>query len=273
MATATKSEPVKNEIVLNNAKNYLALNPQGELAEALRANIEMAGEAITPKSLTRVKTPSGGQTMWTIPNAEGEETTKEIRGILVNVQKHGVLWPNDEPSPGTLPVLRTFDLRVAEQVGPIPENMIDVLKKFELPGQKTPDGKPLYDWVNLPFNQWGTGKNGHGKRCREQRQLFVLREKDAFPLMIVAQPGSLKNVTAWLGELTKSSIPFYRAVVSLTLKKDKSKGGQEYSQIAPTLVDKLTPEAGAMILQKFTEPLRSIVRDIDVNADDESDEG
>jgi hypothetical protein len=245
------------ELAVVSADQFVALRKNSEFAEALKANTELAGEAITADSLTRIKTPAGGGTRWEIPTASGAESTEEIRGVLVNFQKHGLLWPSDDPKPGGMPVLRTWDLKTAEQVGPIPEDMTQALESCKV-------GARAYSWENLTYNQWGTGKNGIGKRCREQRQLFVLREGDLFPLLITAQPGSLRRVLNWFNDLSKAGVPFYRAIVSLRLEKTLNKGGQPYSQIVPKLVGTLSPADGAIVLKQFTEPIRGIVKEIDV---------
>jgi hypothetical protein len=214
---------------------------------------------MTPENLTRIKTPAGGGTRWEIPTAFGADSVEEICGVLVNFQKHGILWPSDEPKSGQMPVLRSFDLKSAEQWGPIPQDMEEGLAKCKT-------GERTYSWENLPWNQWGTGKNGQGKRCKEQRQLFVLREGDLFPLLITVQPGSLKRVLGWFNELSKAGVPFYRAVVALRLEKVMSKAGKPYAQIAPKLIGTVSSEDGKMILDRFTNPIRGIVRDIEVDS-------
>src|SRR5690606_10313363 len=97
-----------------------------------------------------------------------------------------------------------------------------------------------------PFG-FGTGKNGSGKRAQEYRVLCILRENDAFPLLIRAKPGSLKNVGDFINKLTAAGIPYFRAVVSLSLEKAQNAGGQPFSRIVPKLVGRLDAEAGAKV--------------------------
>lgn len=256
MPTATKNAPVAEpqatQLAVIPKDNYLALRDNSDVREALEANLSSAG-AIDESLLVRVPIPSQGVTQWTIPEPINE-TTPEITGILVLVAPRGVLWQSEEVS-NALPVLVSHDLKSAHQVGPIPDDMLAVLNKH-----KRADG--TYDWVNLPYNQFGTGKNGVGKRAKESRMMFVLRQGEAFPLVVGASPGSLKNVKKFIMTLT---VPHWRAVVSLTLAKEKNSGGTSYSQIVPRLVGTLSREDGEVVRKMYTEPLKKVAQNLDIN--------
>ena len=136
--------------------------------------------------------------------------------------------------------------RVGEFYGDIKP---DELEKF-----RNSDG--TYDWPKLPWNQWGSGRGGVGKRCKESRLLMVLREGDVFPLLIRAQPGSLKTVRPFI---LKLPVPHWRAVIGLSLQKVKNKGGQEYSQIVPRYVGPVPADVGIEIKRLYTDPLTRMV--------------
>jgi hypothetical protein len=239
--------------------NYLALRPSSDIAEALEANLAN-GERIKETDLTRVKIPGSGLTRWTIPGITGDETVDEIVGVLVHYSPRGVLWPSEDVG-NALPVLVSDDLRtarrVSEEIGDLDSEILDAMM--------IDDEGRAYDWrgsdENGPnkYNDFGTGKKGIGKRCKESRMLGILRESDAFPLLISAAPGSLKTVVPFVKKLT---VPHFRAVVSLKLEKLKSKGGQDYARIIPTLVGELSREEGTRIKQLYTDPLRAVVANI-----------
>ncbi len=246
------------------ASDFAALSATGDLKESMDA-LAAVGETITPQDLVRVKTPAEGGTEWEIPGPAGVERTPELVGALVYWQKCGLLWPSNDPVKGQLPVLRTWDLITAEQVGPIPDDMIETLEQH-----RAPNG--TFKWLNLPYNQWGTGLNGVGKRCKEQRMMFLLRKTDAYPLLVIVQPGSLKLVVAWFKQITQQlGIPWYRAIVRLTLKQTTSKGGIVFSQIVPEVVGVLSPEDGAVIKKTWTEKLATIARQVEVEPEDSDD--
>ncbi len=243
------------------SSRFAALAPNSDVGEALRANLSH-GETLDESMLIRVKTPAGGATTWIIPGISGDETAAEITGLLVGFFPRGVLWPSDEPVEGTLPVLITHDLVRGYAVGEIPEEMADILEPHRLP-----DGG--YDWQKLPYTQFGSGKGGFGKRAKEQRVLFVLREADPFPLVVAAQPGSLRAIRAFVPRLP---VPHYRAIVSLGLEKVTSKGGKPYARITPRLVGTIDKEAGERIRTLYTEPLGRVARRMTVETNSEDDE-
>ncbi len=270
MSTDTKETGTKETglSVLEQSK-YLALRPSSDIAEALEANLAN-GERIKETDLTRVKIPGSGATRWAIPGIKGDETVDEIVGVLVHYSPRGVLWPSEDVG-NALPVLVSDDLRTARRVN---EGIGDLDSEI-LDAMMLDDGR--YDWRGSDehgpnkYNDFGTGKQGIGKRCKESRMLGILREGDAFPLLIIAAPGSLKTVVPFVKKLT---VPHFRAVVSLKLEKQKSKGGQDYARITPTLVGELSREEGTRIKQLYTDPLRTVIASIvpdqrEYDADDE----
>jgi hypothetical protein len=240
-------------------------NVSGELAEA-RAAMEAAGEFITAKDRIKVKTPAGGSTTWEI----GDTSAKVIEGILVGYQPRGVLWPTEDFDPNSKPVLTTLEptskTAVAEQAGPIPDHMLAVLEAHRI-------DENHFRWADLPYNQWDSGRGGRGKRCKEQREMFILQRGDLYPLRIVAQPGSVKSVSSWFKSLLdQAKVPFWRCVVSLSLVKKDNPDGKPYAMIVPKLVGIVDAETGAMIKKNYTDPLKEIARDLEVAGEPRGDQ-
>lgn len=250
------------ELAVIDHNQFAALVPGSDVGEALAANL-MPGEGFDESMLVRVKTPSGGGTVWTIPDVSGEENTPTIRGILAGYARRGVLWPSEEPREGTMPVLVTHDLVRAKRVGDIPPEMADTLESCRLA-----DG--TYDWQKLPYTQFGSGKGGFGKRAKEQRIMFILRENDPFPLVVTAQPGSLKTVKPMVARFP---VPHFQSIVELTLKKVVSRGGQPYSQIQIRLAGQLSKEAGQRVKSLYTDPLHAAAErmSVETGSDDGED--
>lgn len=249
----TKDEITKKGLSTLDQSRFLALRPSSEIQEAIMANMK-AGDTLKVSDFVRVKIPSGGNTRWTIDGISGEESAESITGLLVYQSPRGVLWPSEDPGEEA-PVLVTSDFQTAVRMndnpGDINEQVLDDAKI----------GEHTYDWQklcgdNAPYG-WGSGKGGVGKRARESRVLCILREADAFPLVINASPGSLATVVPFIKKLP---VPHYRAVVELRLEKARSKGKQiEYSQIKPKLVGTISAEEGHMAKQLYTDPLDKVV--------------
>jgi hypothetical protein len=270
----------ENAVTVYDSSKFLALGGASGDVQAAMAAIAEVGEEFTPGDLTRVKTPQGGSTTWMIPSVAGEQPAEAITGVLCGIQKTGVLWGSEEPEEGSMPVLRTWDLEIAQQMGPIPDDMIDHLEPHRVPG--TTD---KFYWKDLPYNQFGTAKGGEGagKRCKEQRMLFILREQDMFPLIVTAQPGSLKDVRKFILSLPQIGKPFWHAVVELRLTAAKSRGDANgrgrvtFAQISPKVVGVLSDEDAMQVHQRFTLPLMKMATSIDPDvaghAGDDDDHG
>lgn len=246
---------MSNELATVDTNKWIALQEGGDIAEAMAANMGTDIQ-LTEGDLTRVQTPAGGGTTWMVPNILGDEAAKTIEGILVYQCPRGLLWAGNEPTEGEKPVLTTDDLVTAKLWAD--DNDVDpaLLKSMEV--ARNDDG--TYRWADLPQCQWGSGRDGVGKAAKDQRVLFILREGDALPLVVTIQPGSLKNWSVFITDLSKAGVPFYRAVVSLGLEKATSTGGTAYAKVVPSLTGVLTKDEGQMIRDTFTGKLAKMTK-------------
>jgi hypothetical protein len=233
--------------------NYMALADGSEAAEALRANL-VPGEKIQEQDLVRVPLPSGGATIFTVNDISGQYHTESVEGVLVYFGYRRLLWPSEEPT-GQPPVCVSEDLmtgrtRDMEKVAP------ELLPTWEI-------GEGACD--RCPFNAFGSSSKGKGKRCKEVRLLFLLRQDDPMPMMIGCPPGSLRNVSRFIKLLP---IPHWRAVVSLGLESHKNEGGQPYARLVPTLLGTLDKETGALVKGMYTDHLTKFAKYVDVKQSD-----
>jgi hypothetical protein len=233
--------------------NYMALADGSEAAEALRANL-VPGEKIQEQDLVRVPLPSGGGTIFTVNDVTGQYHTETLEGILVYFGYRRILWPSEEPS-GNPPVCVSEDL-LTGKTRDMAELAPDLLPIWR-------DGEGLCD--NCPFNAFGSSSKGKGKRCKEVRLLFLLRQDDPMPMLIGCPPGSLRNVSRFVKQLP---VPHWRAVVSLGLESQKNEGGQPYARLVPTLLGTLDKETGAMVKGMYTDHLTKVSKYVDVNQAD-----
>ena len=254
MSVATVSSGPGSKLAVIPRDSFFALaDGSSEIREAMES---VGGEKFGPNDLTRVKMPTGGSTTWEIADGVGGvDHSPNITGALCFVQKAGVLWGEFEPKPGAMPVLRSHDLVIGEQVGPLPDHMGDTLEKCRVPGT---ENRFFWDEERNPYNRFGSGKNGQGKRCREQRLLFILRRGDIYPLCVAVQPGSLNNWRRFFLNLPKLGIVYWRAVVELGLEKAVNPAGQTYARIVPKLVGQLSVEDGELIRTQYQTTLQRV---------------
>lgn len=240
---------------------FLTLQSGNQFAESLAA-LREAGEQLQPSDLIRIKTPSGGATSWMVPaSGGGEKPEKELVGALVGWQKCAVLWPTNDMQEGNQPVLRSWDCQTAEQVGEIPAEMVDVLEPYRT-GERTFN---IDELDGFPYMQWGTGKDGHGKRMKEQRMIFLLRPNDPAPMYVIVQPGSLKGINQWFKQIPLvDKVPWWQVVARLSLRKETSKGGQAYAQIIGETAGLLEPDVAKDLRSTWGDMLAKLARKIDL---------
>jgi hypothetical protein len=235
---------------------FPALLPDSDAREALLANLG-AGERIAETDLVRVSIPAGGATHWTVRDVAGDSNEPEIQGVLVCAAGRRVLWPSEDPG-SARPVCTSEDLiHGRPDLEAMPAGLAEQWRA----------GGGVCD--HCPLNEFGSGKSGRGKRCKEVRLWFVLRAGDALPLVVQVSPGSLKSCMPFVKRLP---VPHYRAVVGLRLESVKNAGGQAYSRIVPRLVGTLDRAAGELVRGTYTENLRRVAAALDVRQGSDSDD-
>ena len=240
-----------------NGSNFIALRPDGEAIEAIRANVGDSDDMML-SSFASARVPSGGGTRFRVSDASGESEAAEIEGVICLCHPRGALWPSEDAVEGTLPYLVTNDLLTAVRLGDDSGDLdVAAIEACRLPSGG--DMQVRYDWTKLPYTKWGTSSKGSGraKRAKESRLLAILRQGDSFPILLSAPPTSVKGVKAFLFQL--SPTPHYRATVKATLSEQKNQTGQKYARIELRKVGELSHAEGAMIRNLYTEPLRRLV--------------
>lgn len=245
---------------------FVALRPDGGLADVMDAMLANGEGDYKLDDLSKAKVPSGGETQWKIVELGKAQLHDEIVGVPVFYDKSGALWPSNESVEGSLPLLVTRDLLHAEQLGDdygdINPDALEECRMFNDDGTPmlSAAGKPVYDWQKLPYNQFGSGKNGIGKRCKENRLMCILRKDDLFPVFLRVPPTSVNQIAQFFRQLGMKRTPHYAVVVELKLAKKTSKGGQAYSEIEIKLVETLKPEEAAFMKAMYTDSLRAAMQ-------------
>ena len=104
----------------------------------------------------------------------------------------------------------------------------------------------IHDCSKCPRNQFGSGKNGSGKACKNIHRCYILQEGNPVPIILALPPTSLKYIRDYIGKrILLKGLRCYDAVTKITLKKEKSADGITYSRAAFAFVSKLTDEQRA----------------------------
>lgn len=163
-----------------------------------------------------VKSPSGGSTVFSVPGLAGDETAKELTGIILDYTTPRAYWDTADPVEGTPPVCLSRNSIISD------------------------DGKAC---ARCPYNDFGSRDGeSNAKACKESVLLFLLRPDNILPLLIrvpvTSKPRFLKYVTRLVGTLT----PVSGVVTKISLEKATSKAGKPYALFNFETVSVLDPE-------------------------------
>ena len=197
MAETKKTESTEMTV----SRGYGELTNMSFLSEAM--NDECAGLEF---SFDRVKIPSGGMTAFEVPTGDGETTELEKDIECVILLSH----PNNSY------------YHEAYRGG---SNPPDCGSTDGITGIGTPGGL----CKNCPLNQFGSGA-GKSKACKNKRTMYLLRENEIFPLMLILPPGSLKSFSKYVQSLLTRGKRPHQVVTRISLRKTKNDDNPEFSQ-------------------------------------------
>jgi hypothetical protein len=220
--------------------------PQRELLEIFRDNLGDAGLAAL--DLSRVKVPSGGSLSWNVKTPDGEESVKEIEGIVLSWQPKRIYWEKSLNEGG---------------------------------GKKPPDctsadgfigiGNPGGRCNQCPKAQFGSAKQGHGQACKQVRQMLLVRPGEILPMLISVPPTSLKAMSQYFLGLTGRQIPYWAVTTKMRLERDKNEGGIEYAKVAFFQGRVLTPKERD-VLRPFHERMQVLLAPLAIDSRDYAEE-
>ena len=182
-----------NEI--SNTNNYTALK-DFNLAEALTS--ELGGMDI---SFDRVSIPAAGGLAFEVPGELPGETdmVKDFSGVIL-----------------------------------FHHPMFTYYRERFTGGNKAPDcgsydgitgvGNPGGVCANCHLNQFGSGENG-GKACKNKRRIYVLREGELIPILLVLPTGSMKEFSVYVKRLLAKGKKSNSVVTKFSLKKVTNASG------------------------------------------------
>jgi hypothetical protein len=215
---------------------YLVLQKDSNIVEIVEENL--GSEGVSSYDLDRVKIPAGGATAFEVPTLEGEESIKEIEGIIIFWKTARAYWPEKFNGENNPPQCSSVDGEV---------------------GQGTPGGY----CSKCPLTQFGSAENGKGQACKQMRQLFIVRENDILPLVLTLPPTSIKPAKQYFMRLASKGIKYTHAATRITLEKAKSGEGITYSKAAFALVKQLEPVVCAKI-DAFVESIRPMLETVTI---------
>ncbi|MCD7964325.1 MAG: hypothetical protein LUG90_00910 [Clostridiaceae bacterium] len=158
-------------------------------------------------SFQRVKIPAGGVLQFEIPSDDPEnpDYIKTLEGVILHHHASCAYWPEgSEYDDDVTPLCSSVDGKVGV-------------------------GEPGILCATCPMNQFGSGKEGRGKACRNMRQLYLLRSGDYMPMQVTLPPTSLSPFREFMNQaFVLRRRTSFSSVVQIGLKK-ASNGTNDYS--------------------------------------------
>lgn len=228
-------------------RGEFAVLAQGAQAVQNIIQDNLGGGALTPFDLDKIRVPAGGGLSWEIPTLEGPQSAKEITGIIVFHRPPRAYWRDKYSGAGSPPDCKSND---------------------GISGEGDPGGACR----QCPLAQFGSGLDDKGEKtdgqaCKAMKFLFMFREGDLLPVLVVLPPTSVKPIERYFLRLTSNGIPFYGVVTRLTLEATKNKNGIKYSRVVASMVGKLSPEQIAA-MKNHSASFRGIFETVNVEPDD-----
>ena len=213
-----------NEIM--NTNNYTALK-DFNLAEALAS--EMSGMDIT---FDRISVPAAGGQAFEVPGEMPGETAmvKDFKGVILchhpmfSYYRERFTGGNNPPDCGS------YDGNVGV-------------------------GNPGGVCATCPLNQFGSGENG-GKACKNKRRIYVLREGELIPILLVLPTGSMKEFSVYVKRLLAKGKKSNSVVTKFSLKKVTNASGIAYSQ-AQFAVERVLTAEEMPFVQAMSDQVKS----------------
>ena len=213
-----------NEI--SNTNNYTALK-DFNLAEALSS--ELGGMDI---SFDRVSIPAAGGQAFEVPGELPGETdmVKDFSGVILFHHPMFTYYRERFSGGNNAPDCGSYD---------------------GITGVGNPGGV----CATCPLNQFGSGENG-GKACKNKRRIYVLREGELIPILLVLPTGSMKEFSVYIKRLLAKGKKSNSVVTKFSLKKVTNASGIAYSQ-AQFAVDRVLTAEEMPFVQAMSDQVKS----------------
>lgn len=174
-----------------------------------------------------VKMPSGGMKAFNVTEAgndEAEPVKPPFEAVIVHSHKQNSHFIGDVGS-NEPPVCNASD---------------------GITGVETATGMRI-QCATCPHNQFGSGKNGKGKACKNQRRLYLLRPGDIFPMVMSVPATGMRAYDMYASKLILNRKAVHGVLTSIGLKEAVSGDGIKFYSPTFDAKEALSPEAAADI--------------------------
>ena len=187
------------ELMITNEGYSVNLNLGNDIQD------ELAG---LDSGFDRIKIPAGGGTSFEVPNLENSDepiSMKDFSAVILHHHPLFTYYENKYNGSNNPPDCCSFD---------------------GINGTGTPGGKCRL----CKLNAFGSGENG-SKACKNKHRLYLLRENEIFPMVLVLPASSIQEFSKYIKRLLSLGKRSDSVVTRLSLKKALNKTGIAFSKV------------------------------------------
>lgn len=196
-------------------------------------------DSIGEGDLLRITLPSGKNTAWELPSLKGPVYDNSFEGILVSWKRARSYWKEKFSGQGEPPNCRSADGVIGT-------------------------GKPGGECKKCSLSQW---IDDEPPKCTDQRILFIVRENNTLPLVLVLPPTSIPVMRRYLLGLTNEQLPHWSVVTRFELEKASSSEGIQYSKLRVSVV-RVLDDNERLKLKNYVYLIKGIVQKTHATPDD-----
>jgi hypothetical protein len=83
-----------------------------------------------------------------------------------------------------------------------------------------------------PYSKFGSSSNGKGQKCKQIRQLLIVRPEEMLPCLLSVPPTSLRSTEQYFTALSAKVIPYWGIVTKIALEKAQNDDGMPFSRMS-----------------------------------------
>ena len=205
----------KQEAVARIGERYPVLASEAAAAEVASVLKENMGEGVRSFDFSRIPWPTGIGTSFEVPSVDGSpQSTKKLTGLIVFHKNVRAAYLSKDVT-NKPPDCSSFDGKTG----------FGIIGYDQQPARRDCATCPLY---------------GFGTVCHPKDAMFILRENQSLPTMIMVPRTSLKNLRNYMMGLASVASPYWLVETAVELATDKNDAGQPFARAKFSLARKLT---------------------------------
>jgi hypothetical protein len=229
----------KTELILVGGDTYPLLQQEHMSNVLALIDENLTGQNFNVLNLPQIHVMPGGTQAFRVTTAGGEETPRELEGVVTASRTTRVFWRTPYGAGGA-------------------KRPPDCTSTDGFVGVGDPGG----ECVQCPWSQFGTAANpdgtpGAGQACKQVQQVLFLLPGSVLPHLLIVPPTSGKAWQQYTLSLLSEGSATWAATTKISVERAQAAGGSNYGRIVFRRGKRLDPQA-----QQIFHPYHTRMRDL-----------